>query len=332
MKPHYLNLFLISFFLYGSISFAQQDVHLALYKYHSHIFNPAVFGSEEGTFLSTSYRSQWTGIKDAPRIQAISLGFPSGEKRAGYGLLVTNDQTFIEQQTRFFANYSYRLPLTEGNLYLGISAGGNNFSVNFNALDNLEAIGDSQFQNFSRFNPNVGLGVYLQKERFFLSLSIPQLLSTKRFKEGQGLVTSARDRPHFYAITGVDIPINDDWSWVSSGLFRYVSDAPLSAVVNTGASYRKLEMTVGYQINAGITGTFMIREMQNSGFALGYSYQVPTVGQLQTLTGGNHEILLRIRLAKTKTPQELIEEEAEDETLIGTKNRERKNGIGKKRK
>lgn len=330
MKPHYLKFFLFSFFLYGSISFAQQDTHLALYKYHTNIFNPAVFGSEEGTFLSTSFRSQWTGIKDAPRVQAISLGFPSGEKRAGYGLLVTNDQTFIEQQTRFFANYSYRLPLNEGNLYLGISAGGNNFSVNFNSLDNLESIGDSQFQNFSRFNPNIGIGVYLEMERFFLSLSVPQLLATKRFKEGQGIATSARDRPHFYAIAGVEVPVNDDWSWVSSGLLRSVSDAPLSTIFNTGASYRKLEMTVGYQLNAGITGTFMIRELQNSGFALGYSYQAPTVGQLQTLTGGNHEILLRIRLAKTKTPQELIEEKAPNEEAIVTKNRERKQGIGKK--
>ena len=308
---------------------AQQDVHLALYKYHTHIFNPAVFGSDEGTFLSTTYRSQWSGIQDAPRIQAISLGFPSGEKRAGYGLLVTNDQTFIEQQTRFFANYSYRLPLNKGNLYLGVSAGGNNFSVNFNTLDNLESIGDSQFQNFSRFNPNVGVGLYLQKERFFLSLSVPQLLATKRYKEAQGLVTTARDRPHFYAISGVEVPINGDWSWVSSGLLRSVSDAPLSAVVNTGASYRRLEMTVGYQINAGITGTFMIREMQNSGFALGYSYQMPTAGQLQSLTGGNHEILLRIRLAKEKTPQDLIEEEAPDEVTIGTKNLE-KRSVGHK--
>jgi hypothetical protein len=173
------------------------------------------------------------------------------------------------------------------------------------------------------------VGLYLQKERFFLSLSVPQLLATKRYKEAQGLVTTARDRPHFYAISGVEVPINGDWSWVSSGLLRSVSDAPLSAVVNTGASYRRLEMTVGYQINAGITGTFMIREMQNSGFALGYSYQMPTAGQLQSLTGGNHEILLRIRLAKEKTPQDLIEEEAPDEVTIGTKNLE-KRSVGHK--
>ena len=324
MKKHYPNLNFVFILLCASFSFAQQDVHLALYKYHTHIFNPAVFGSEEGSFLSTSYRSQWTGVQDAPRIQAISLGFPSGEKRAGYGFLVTNDQTFIEQQTRFYANYSYRLPLNKGNLYLGMSAGGNSFSVNFNSLNNLESIGDSQFQNFSRFNPNIGVGVYLQKERFFLSLSVPQLLATKRYKEAQGSVTTARDRPHFYAISGVEVPINEDWSWVSSGLLRAVSDAPLSAVVNTGASYRRLEITLGYQINAGITGTFMIREMQNSGFALGYSYQAPTAGVINSLTGGNHEILLRIRLAKEKTPQEFIEEETKDETRVGTKNIENK--------
>ena len=321
MKKHIALSLLLTFYWVGAKLHAQQDLHLALYKYHSQIFNPAVFGSPAGAFLSTSYRSQWVGIKDAPRIQAVSLGFPSGEKRAGYGLLVTNDQTFIEQQTRFFANYSYRLPLSRGNLYLGISAGGNNFSVNFNALNNLEKDGDRQFQNFSRFNPNIGVGVHLQKERFFLSISVPQLLATNRYKEAQGLVTTAKDRPHFYAISGLEIPINDDWAWVNSGLFRYVSDAPTSVVLNTGVRYRNVETTMGYQVNAGISGTFMIQEKKNSGYALGYSYQAPTVGGIRTLTGGNHEILLKIRLAKAKSAINPIQE-LENEKIIGTKNLE----------
>lgn len=59
-----------------------------------------------------------------------------------------------------------------------------------------------------------------------------------------------------------------------------------------------MEATIGYQINAGITGTFMIQEFDNQGMALGYSYQMPTARQLSSLTGESHEILLRIRLGK----------------------------------
>ena len=65
-------------------------------------------GTQEGAFLNTSYRSQWVNVADATRGQAISLGFPSGEKRLGYGLRLSNDVTFTERQTKIYANFSYR--------------------------------------------------------------------------------------------------------------------------------------------------------------------------------------------------------------------------------
>ena len=84
---------------------AQQDSHFALYKYHMHIINPAFTGSQEGAFINSTYRSQWAGVSDAPRIQVISLGIPSTEKRLNYGALFYNDKTFVEQFSRFYANF-----------------------------------------------------------------------------------------------------------------------------------------------------------------------------------------------------------------------------------
>jgi len=65
----------------------------------------------------------------------------------------------------------------------------------------------------------------------------------------------------------------------------------------------------------------MIQEFDNKGMALGYSYQMPTAGQLSSLTGGNHEILLRIRLGKDPAKKE---EEKPDESTVGTRNLENK--------
>jgi len=320
MKNIYFRSLLLFSLLSTALVTAQQDFELALYNYHTGVYNPAFIGTQNGSFLNTSFRSQWFGIKDAPRIQAITVGFPSGEKRAGYGLLVTNDDTFIERQTRFFGTFSYRLPLNNAwNLHLGLSAGGNNFSVNFDELSNLQQVGDGAFQTYSHFNPNIGVGAYLEKENFYFSLSVPQLLATKRYKDQQGLSTTARDRPHLYAISGLRIPLQGDWTWVNSALLRYVSDAPATVALNSGVGYRKVEATVGYQINAGITGTFMLQELEDKGFSMGYSYQMPTAGDLRTLTGGNHEILLRIRLGKPKSEKEALENELLDESKVGMK-------------
>ena len=316
--------FLVLLFFISLFSYAQQDFELALYNYHTGIYNPAFVGTEGSSFLNTSFRSQWFGIQDAPRIQAVTLGFPSGEKRAGYGLMLTHDDSFIERQTRFYGTFSYRLPLNEEwDLHLGLSAGGNNIAVDFDELNHLQQVGDAQFQTYSHFNPNIGVGAYLKKENVYLSVSVPQLLATQRFKDRQGISTSARDRPHLYAISGLRIPLKGDWSWVNSALLRYVSNAPVSTILNTGVGYRRIEATVGYQFNAGITGTFMIRETKDRGMALGYSYQMPTAGDLRTLTGGNHEIVLRIRLGKPKKAQEQLEE-TPDEAIVGTKNLEKR--------
>ena len=79
MKNHSIALLTTALLLVSAMGFAQQDFFLALYKYHMNVFNPATKGTQEDAFLSTSYRSQWVNVGDATRIQAISLGFPSGE-------------------------------------------------------------------------------------------------------------------------------------------------------------------------------------------------------------------------------------------------------------
>ena len=157
----------------GSI-LGQQDVNFALYKYHMNIINPAFTGSQEGTFINSSFRSQWAGVADAPRIQAVSLGVPSVEKRLNYGALFYNDKTFVEQLSRFYANFSYKLRLQpEMDLYLGLSFGGQNFALNFDSLQNVNPIGDQFLSSYSRFTPNVGVGAYL-KAKTFMFLSLPQ--------------------------------------------------------------------------------------------------------------------------------------------------------------
>lgn len=188
MFNNYLHPIQILSFLFLIISltklWGQQDAHLALYPYHMQVLNPAFTGSQGGTFINSTFRSQWIGIDDAPRIQAISLGIPSTEKRLNYGALFYNDKTFIEQQTRFFANFSYRIPLNDVyDVYLGLSAGGENFAVNFDSLQNVDLTGDQYLTTFSRFNPNLGVGVYLNQKNF-----MPLFLLLSYFKPS-GLIT-----------------------------------------------------------------------------------------------------------------------------------------------
>ena len=311
MTKNYVFQFLsLIVFLFPTYFFAQQDSHFALYKYHMQIINPAYTGSQQGTYVNSTFRSQWAGIEDAPRIQAFSLGIPSIEKRLNYGALFFNDKTFIEKRSRFYANFSYRLTLNpENDLYLGLSAGGQNFALNFDTLQNVDLRGDQFLTSFSRFNPNLGVGAYLKAENYYFSLSIPRLFQTKRFNESSGFTSTTQDLVHIYGSLGGKISLRTDWSWVNSALVRYVANAPWSVVLNSGLAYKSNELTLGYQWDSSLAATLMIQEV---GFvSIGYSYQFPTSNALANLTGGNHEILLKIRLGKSE--EEAVPEESSEE-------------------
>ena len=296
---------------------AQRDSHLAMYKYHMQTINPAFTGTQGSIFLNTTYRRQWNALDNGPLVRAVSLGIPGETKRLNYGLLLFNDQTFIERKTQFFANFSYQLVLNDTwDLYLGLNAGGENFGVDFNELKNVDARGDRSLENFSRFHPNVGVGLYLRSEALYFALSAPKLLQSKLFKDQEGISTTATDRMHLYATAGIKRPVSGSWFWVASALARYVHAAPWSVVLNTGLAYNNYEFNIGYQWDSSYSAAFMLQT--DTFLSFGYSYQFPSASALNSLTGGNHELLVKIRLKTPKTPAEAFPDETADHTTKPT--------------
>lgn len=319
IKNHSFALFLICFGVYflPTAMQGQRDSHLALYKYHMQTLNPAFIGTQGSVFLNTTYRRQWSALDNGPQVRAVSLGIPSEAKRLNYGVLIFNDQTFIERKTQFFVSFSYKLELNDTwDLFLGLNGGGENFGVDFNELKNVDTRGDRSLDNFSRFSPNVGLGLYLRSETYYFALSAPKLLQTKLFKDQEGISTTATDRMHLYATAGLKHPLSGSWYWVASVLARYVDAAPWSLVVNTGMAYNNYEFNLGYQWDSSYSATLMLQT--NTFLSFGYSYQFPSTSGLATLTGGNHELLVKIRLKPPAIEEETPTDEIPDTTIETT--------------
>lgn len=305
---------ILSYKLYG-----QQEVNYNMYRYHLNLINPAVTGINGSLFANLSLRTQWVGIKDAPETQALSGGIPNGQLRLGTGFSIINDKTFVENQTQIFTDFSYHLPLGEENdLYLGLKAGGT--SVRLQA-DGLQTFGSDQndqyLTNQSSFIPNIGVGVYYKRGRFFASLSIPRLLSTERFRYDDGQISRATDRPHFYGTTGSRIKVNENWHFLPSVFFSYVSNAPFDFMLNAAFAYQQfIEMGLLYIREGGIGGTTFFN--LNDGLQLGYSYVTSGVDQVTRFSKGTHEIILKFSFPDaSKTINTATEKE---ETLQNDKN------------
>lgn len=287
------NSIIVALLLVSSTLLGQQEGVITNYMYHMNFFNPAYVGVDGETLVTTSFRQQWTGVKDAPSAEVVSFGTPLG-RNLGIGVSIYNSNTFVESQTFTGIDFSYRLQVSEATeLYFGIKAGGNFYSVNTSGLETYNVMSDPNISSISNFNPNVGAGVLLKAEKWYASLAIPRMLSTERADNENGLVTAAVARPHLYATAGYRLLLDPASNLMlkPSTMVRYVSGAPVSADINSMLSFDEgFEIGATYRTDAAIAGLVNINIKKR--LIVGYAYEVSTRKVLASARNTN-EFLLR---------------------------------------
>jgi len=287
----------ITLLVFGSsVLFAQQDAHANLYKYNMNVINPAYAGAD-GSLLTTNIRSQWVNVAGSPETQTISLGLPMNDK-VGIGLSIVNDKVFVLKETDVYVDFSYKLPMSEGNdLFLGLKAGGSFFNVDLNSVG--APVTDPLFtQNISQFNPNVGVGLYYKAEKYFFNLSVPALLSSKRYEKSGVLVSKATDKMHVYAGAGYEFGLNENINFIPSLMARMVAGSPVSLdLTGTFDIYDKVELGATYRLSESISGIALFKLADWMQF--GYSYEHATT-DVSNYSSGTHEAILRFNLNSSK--------------------------------
>ncbi len=272
--------------------FAQQESILAFYNNHLNLVNPAAVSVDGETQFRTSVRQQWTGVKDAPQTQAASFMTPLN-KNLSFGVSIIRDEVFIEKQTFVTVDFSYKVQLNDAlALFMGIKAGGNNYEVNTNGLETYNYnVTDPSLQPISRFNPNIGIGFYLKHKDYFVSLSTPKMLDTKRAKEEDGYATAATDQAHYYLAAGRTFEITPSFDLVPSIMVRYVNGAPFSTDFTTTAKFNdSFDFGLTYRTDRSFAGLAKIDVSKK--LALGYAYEYSLRSQLVGRANGSNEFFL----------------------------------------
>lgn len=269
---------------------AQQDPSFTMYNLNMNVINPAYAGSNDGLEFTTLIKGQWVGIKDAPNTQTLSISSPIG-KNIGLGLSIVNDQVYIAKETDVYIDFSYKLKLSENNdLFLGLKAGASFFNADLNSLN----INDPLFnQNVNRINPNFGAGAYLKGKNYYVSLSIPVLLQSKRFEKQGNVVTSASDKPHVYLGSGYTFDLEGEYNLkiTPSFMTRYVSGVPLSIDVTTTLGLLdKVEFGVSHRLKESFSGLLMFQFIKE--FKVGYAYE-HAINDISKYSSGSHEFIFK---------------------------------------
>lgn len=288
---------IVLFVLLSSVrAWSQQDPNYTFYRYNMNIYNPAFAGSSNGVEFVLGLRSQWAGIEGAPESQSAIFGMPVGNK-VGLGVSILNDKTFIETQTWMAVDFSYHIELDEDNrLYFGLKASANSYDANTQGLLTYGVGQDGSLMNFeSRFTPNVGAGIYLKNERYFISLSAPKILTPDRLQEANGNAFLGADRMHAYLGGGYDFLLGGNTKLQVLGMIRYVDASPLSYEL-TGLLElaERFTLGAGYRYNESISGLFLFKV--SNGFQLGYAYENAWQRPIDGLDQGTHEVFMRFLL------------------------------------
>ncbi len=279
-------------FLLSSMSlFAQQEPHYTQYMYNMNIINPGYVIDEPGMIEAGSlYRSQWVGVNGAPRTGNLFANIPLNNK-IEISLNFLNDEIgdAIKQTENIFnIDIAYKIKLTEDmNMSFGVKTGFNHLSTNVfesNVND------DSFFQNTKKTVLNIGAGVFLFSEKYYIGLSSPNLLPNQIDTNSD---TFYQNQVHLFLIGGYVFDVADNIKLKPSTVVKQSIGAPLSFDLSLNALYQeKFELGVSYRYQDAITAMLGVEVLPD--LRLGYAYDFNT-SVLNDFNSGSHEFILTYR-------------------------------------
>jgi len=296
---------LISILFVGLFSTqAQQLPQFTQYMYNTISVNPAYAGSRDGFSLTALNRNQWAGIDGAPRTQTLSINTPLRNEQIGVGLSVINDKTGYENYTYIYGDVSYTIPVGyETNLSFGIKGGFSYYDLDEDLFNDPQVMDDPFFRDqFNKWTPNVGAGLYLSSQDWYVGLSAPKLINNDN-NDFNNYV--ALEQVHYYLTGGYVFDLNDTWKLRPTALAKVTKGAPLSVDISATTIYdEKLYLGATYRIDDAIGAFIDLRVFEP--LRIGYAYEY-SISDLRPYTSGSHEIILiyefRFKNTKYKSPR-----------------------------
>lgn len=287
----FLSPLLVLFLGFGNQSFGQQDAQYSQYMFNQLAYNPAYAGSRGVVSGVLLLRRQWLGLDGSPTTGTFSLHAPSRNLRHGFGLGFIHDRIGVTRQNHLTGNYAYRIPVGANHLALGLSGGINHFANMYSQLTPLEVDQLNPGTNQAVVLPRLGTGAYFHSERFFLGVSVPNLLSSYyKFKDPMLADVAAQEKNHYFGTIGGAIPLGSKLDFRPSVVAKFVENTPFQMDLNAALFYdQKLWVGVGYRTGDAVVG--MIELVFSNGMRLGYGYDY-TLSRLTEVNSGSHELML----------------------------------------
>lgn len=294
-KKLMLLLWLVTVLMSGLKLNAQQLPLYSQYMFNTLEINPAYAGFKQSMQFTSIFRKQFNGIKDAPQTALLSFDMPIGETKLGFGVKLVDDKISVTKTMGAQGSLSYRIEGDNSNLAFGLQVGALNYKANLTDL-NVTDPGDPIFaQNVNTLVANFGTGVFYNTDKFYVGLSVPNLVRTHLRETNIALDQyDVKQNSHMFLNAGMLIDLNDNFILKPSFLLRGVKGIPLNYDINANVFFRELaSVGLSYRSHSAVVGLLDVRVVPQ--LRLGYAYDY-NVGRLNAFAKGTHEIILRYHI------------------------------------
>jgi type IX secretion system PorP/SprF family membrane protein len=281
------------FLLLFTTAKAQQPFAYTQYMDNLTPLNPAYSMLQKDGSINTLVRKQWVGVPGSPTSYLFNGNLPIQSINGSAGLIVSNDEVAIEHLTEVNAFFAKAIQLDQKNsLAVSMNAGFRNYVAKYSEVDSSDPV----FGNDVRqTQPNVGFGVMLYSDQYYVGLSVPELNVRNLGDASQQ--DNADFRNHYYLAAGIATELNEDYRFKYSGLVSYTRGVPVLADVS-GIVYLKktLGLGVNYKTDNEVAGILSIDLDQ---FHIGYSYEFGTTSaNIGGFGNATNEVSLGYRFGK----------------------------------
>jgi type IX secretion system PorP/SprF family membrane protein len=275
----------------GYSSFAQQDPHYTQYMYNMSIMNPAYAGSKETLSTGILYRKQWVEVEDAPTTGTFFGHLPVG-KNVGAGLSIVSDKIGPVEETNVYGDFSYTLKLKDKHkLSFGIKTGVTMHKVSLfdDIFSTLPDANDPAFaENSNNTYFNLGTGIFYHTDKYYLGLSVPNLLKSKHL-DFNGIEYGS-EVSHYFLTGGYVFDLNQSFKLKPFFMVKTAFDAPTSVDASLNMLYNdKIELGATYRLDDSFGA--MVNFAITSQLRIGYAYD-HIVSDLNVQTSASHEFIL----------------------------------------
>lgn len=289
------------FSLVATVLSAQQVATYSQYMFNGLAINPAYAGQHGALSASALARFQNVGLRGAPNTQTFTAHSPLVGRRASVGMLVIHDKLSVISQTGVHLSYAYRIPLNtnlrnQTILSFGMQGGLSMYNAKYSSLDVYQNPDPAFDEDIRESRPNIGGGVFMSNNDFYVGLSLPSMLNNV-FDRGEQYETVYQNKP-FFLTGGYVFFINRMLKLKPNFLFKVVDNRPVEFDLNVNALFDEV-LWVGLSYKSSKQVVLITQVQVNEQIQVGYSYTI-SAGPIRTVELGSHELMVNYRFLYNK--------------------------------